>query len=189
MYPVPFDECYDAAVWVSRHAGEFGGDAGRLTLGGHSAGATMTASAVLRGQAEGTLSPRGQVLDYGNYDLLTPPEQKIHDPSTRLSPRRMKMSVSLLTEDDPEILASPYCSLLQAPDAMLRGLCDTAILSAGKCPFRRENERFADRLEQNGVKVVRRCFEESDHGFVISLNGEWREAQDWIVQILCEMQK
>lgn len=188
-YPVPYDDCYDAAVWACENAERFDAQRSKVTVGGHSAGASMAASCVIRGRETGEFLPCGQTLDYGNFDLGVPPEEKPLIPGGRLSPDRMRMSVSLLTEDDPDVLGSPYCSVLKAPDSMLEGLPETLIISAGKCPFRAEDAEYAERLEKCGVPVTQRCFMESDHGFVISLEGEWREAQDLTVRWLKERVK
>ena len=40
-FPLPLEQCYDALIWIIRHATEMAGDASRLTLGGDSAGGNM----------------------------------------------------------------------------------------------------------------------------------------------------
>jgi arylformamidase len=38
VFPAGLDDCADAVAWVLRHIGQHGGDAGRVFVGGHSAG-------------------------------------------------------------------------------------------------------------------------------------------------------
>ncbi|MFO0547416.1 MAG: alpha/beta hydrolase [Polyangiaceae bacterium] len=43
-YPAALEDCAAAYAWVAAHAGEFGGDIGRLVLAGESAGANLVAA-------------------------------------------------------------------------------------------------------------------------------------------------
>ncbi len=47
-YPDPLHDALDALSWVHAHVAEYGGDPGRLYVGGHSAGGHLAALAVLR---------------------------------------------------------------------------------------------------------------------------------------------
>ena len=66
-------QCRAAVAWVLRHIGEHGGDAGRVALGGHSAGAHLGAMCLQTAWAEDYGLPRdplaAAVLVSGLYDL------------------------------------------------------------------------------------------------------------------------
>ncbi len=47
-FPAPVEDCALALAWVFRHIARFGGDPGRIHIGGHSAGAQMTSLIALR---------------------------------------------------------------------------------------------------------------------------------------------
>lgn len=47
-YPGPLDDCFHALAWVHRNIAGYGGDPGRLHIGGHSAGGHLAALVALR---------------------------------------------------------------------------------------------------------------------------------------------
>lgn len=48
-FPAPLDDCLAALRWVRDHIADYGGDPGRIHVGGHSAGGHLYALAALRG--------------------------------------------------------------------------------------------------------------------------------------------
>lgn len=71
-FPAGSDDCEAAALWVSQHLSDFGGDA--LAIGGESAGAHLSALTVLRLRDKHGLTPfKAANLVFGVFDLsLTP---------------------------------------------------------------------------------------------------------------------
>lgn len=47
-FPAPLEDCLDALAWVHRNIAQHGGDPGRIFIGGHSAGAHLSALTTLR---------------------------------------------------------------------------------------------------------------------------------------------
>jgi acetyl esterase len=76
-YPAPWDDCEAAAVWLVKNAkSEFGTDV--LTIGGESAGATLTAATLLRMRdRHGYTGFRAANLAYGNFDSSMTPSQSL----------------------------------------------------------------------------------------------------------------
>ena len=76
-YPAGWDDCETAALWLVNNAkAEFG--SGVLTLGGESAGATLSAATVVRMRdRHGYTGFRGVNLFYGNYDSTMTPSQSL----------------------------------------------------------------------------------------------------------------
>ncbi len=76
-YPAAWDDCESAAVWLLQNAkSEFGSDA--LTIGGESAGATLTAATLLRMRdRHGYTGFRAANLAYGNFDTSMTPSQTL----------------------------------------------------------------------------------------------------------------
>lgn len=60
--PAPADDCWEALRWVAAHARELGGDARRIMVVGHSAGAGLAAGLALRARDHGGPVLRGQLL-------------------------------------------------------------------------------------------------------------------------------
>ncbi len=76
-YPAAWDDCESVAVWLTKNAkSEFGTDV--LSIGGESAGATLTAATLLRMRdRHGYTGFRGTVLSYGNFDSSMTPSQTL----------------------------------------------------------------------------------------------------------------
>jgi acetyl esterase len=76
-YPAAWDDCESAALWLVKNAkSEFGTDA--LTIGGESAGATLSASTLLRlRDRHGYTGFRAANLSYGNFDSSMTPSQRL----------------------------------------------------------------------------------------------------------------
>lgn len=184
MFPTPFHECYDVAKWVFANCESWGADENRVSMGGHSAGATLTATVALKANQTKEFKLACQVLDYGEYDMFTDPGEKPGVEGSRFPAQRIRDFTSLYTEDEPELLNSPFVSALKASDELMTGLPETLVITAGKCPFRFEGEEYAKRLISCGVQVTAKRFTESDHSFVIACQGEWEEAQELIIKML-----
>ena len=67
-FPTPFEDCLAAVRFARREAARFGGDPGRLALGGDSAGANL-AAAVAAALAGDSARPKAALLLYGVYDF------------------------------------------------------------------------------------------------------------------------
>jgi acetyl esterase/lipase len=76
-YPAAWDDCEAAALWLVKNAkSEFGTDV--LTIGGESAGATLTATTLLRMRdRHGYTGFRAANLSYGNFDSSMTPSQTL----------------------------------------------------------------------------------------------------------------
>jgi acetyl esterase len=76
-YPAAWDDCESVAVWLVKNAkSEFGTDV--LTIGGESAGATLSAATLLRMRdRHGYTGFRAANLAYGNFDSSMTPSQSL----------------------------------------------------------------------------------------------------------------
>lgn len=61
-YPGPLEDCYAGLVWAVGHAAELGFDAGRLVIGGKSAGGGLAAALALLARDRGGPRALGQLL-------------------------------------------------------------------------------------------------------------------------------
>ncbi len=76
-YPAAWDDCESAAVWLVKNSKtKFGTDV--LTIGGESAGATLSAATLLRMRdRHGYTGFRAANLSYGNFDSSMTPSQRL----------------------------------------------------------------------------------------------------------------
>jgi len=76
-YPAAWDDCESAALWLVKNSkSEFGTDV--LTIGGESAGATLTAATLVRMRdRHGYTGFRATNLSYGNFDSSMTPSQAL----------------------------------------------------------------------------------------------------------------
>jgi acetyl esterase/lipase len=120
-FPAGPDDCEAAALWVSDHLRDFGGD--RLAIGGESAGAHLAALTILRLRDKHGRAPfHAANLVFGVFDLgLTPSARAIGN--ERLVLRTLdilKFGEAFLPGLDAEQKRAPHLSPLYAD---LRGLC------------------------------------------------------------------
>lgn len=121
-FPAGPDDCEAAALWVTNHLSDFGGDA--LAIGGESAGAHLSALTILRLRDEHGKTPfRAANLVFGVYDCGMTPSARAFGNEERLVLRTLdieKFSEAFLPGMSLEQKRAPHISPLYAD---LRGLC------------------------------------------------------------------
>ena len=103
-YPVPHDDTVAAICWVRDNAAALGIDADRISVGGASAGANLTAGAVLKLRDRDGWLPRTLVFVYGVAHPVVPP------PSPALAAALAEL---------PPILAPPAGAAGRLPERQL----------------------------------------------------------------------
>ncbi len=179
-YPEGSVDVYETILHVLARPEEFRIDPKRFVLTGHSAGATLAMSALLRSidcaaasgahaAAEtafrpltGDISPLGLIMDYAPLDVATPGSEKeiIGD----LIPGELAELFNrcyCLKEQAEE----PYCSPFFATDDQLKQLPPTTFISCELDTLRKEDEELALRCARLGVEVTLKRFQGQQHGF------------------------
>jgi acetyl esterase len=162
-YPAPVTQAYDVTAWVAENGAAGGWDGSRLAVGGHSAGANLTAAVCRLARERGTFSPRLQILDSAPLDQLADPATKrslVAKPL--LTPQLMRIFTAAYVPD-PADLAHPLVSPGLADD--LAGLPPALVVTAENDRLREEGDAYAKALEAAGVPVTHRVFEGVDHYF------------------------
>jgi acetyl esterase/lipase len=113
-YPAAPDDCEAVALWLATHAKEqFGTDI--LTIGGESAGATLSAITLLRMRDHGFTGFSGANLLYGIFDLSMTPSQKLFGSDKRLVLRTIDLEKFIGAYVPPGVsLRDPDVSALYA---------------------------------------------------------------------------
>ena len=158
-YPAAHEDCYAATVW----AAELGADAGKLAVGGDSAGGNLAAVVSLRARDED-----GPAI---SFQLLVYP---VTDHSYETVSYSDNADGYLLTRDGMEWFwnhylgpdgdgSHPHASPLRADD--LSGLPPAHVITAEYDPLRDEGEAYAKRLQEAGVPVTQTRYAGQIHAF------------------------
>lgn len=164
-FPAALDDCYTATVWAAEHAAEFGGVAGRIAVGGDSAGGCLAAAVTLKARERRSPELVCQVLIYPDTDL-TESTSSWHEFATANAPiitREGKLAAVSMYVPEGVDIKHPLVSPLYAED--LRGM-PPALVITGECdPQRDEGEQYAARLKGDGVPITHTRYPGMIHGF------------------------
>ncbi|HVT98420.1 MAG TPA: alpha/beta hydrolase [Acidobacteriaceae bacterium] len=163
-FPAAPEDCYAAIKWVAEHAGDIQADAGRIAVGGESAGGNLAAAVSLMARDRQGPALCLQVMIYG--------ETAYYEPGTA-SYRTYAQGYNL-TRDDmiwfwdqylarKEDATHHYASPLYA--ASLSQLPPALIITAEYDPVRDEAEEYARRLQEAGVAVQLSRYQGMVHSF------------------------
>ena len=186
--PAAAEDVTAALHWIAGHAAELGVDAGRLAVGGDSAGGSLSAVAAIAAR-EMAVPLRSQILIYPSVDNRA---DKSPYPS-----RATNRDVPPLT---PDVLA--WFSRHYLPDPRLRedwrqspivfpdhgGLPPALVIVAERDQLRSEGLAYADVLEAAGVPVERLDVPGMIHGF-ITMSGVIGATDRTIAAIGAELKK
>jgi len=166
-FPAAPEDCYAAVQWVAENPNAVHGDPSRLVVGGDSAGGNLAAAV-----AQVARDHDGPDIAY--QVLIYPATNHAFDTASY----EENAEGYFLTRSDMEwfwdhYLAhefsgqNPYASPLQARS--LDELPPATVLTCGFDPLRDEGAAYATRLDDAGVSVTHRHYEEMIHGFASML--------------------
>ncbi|WP_149264195.1 alpha/beta hydrolase [Actinomadura sp. K4S16] len=161
-FPAGFEDCCAATAWAHEHAEEFGGDPGRVAVGGGSAGGALAAAVALRARDEGGPPLVFQMLLYPVLDdrMATPSIRTFTEPPLFNSGDVRHMWRHYLggRTDVPA-----YAAPARAGD--LSGLPRAYVLLPQLDPLRDEGFAYAHRLIVSGVPTELHHVPGACHGF------------------------
>jgi acetyl esterase len=163
-FPAAVDDCFAATRWVAAEASSLSVDAGRLAVGGDSAGGNLAAVMTLLARDAGGPAITFQLLIYPATD------QQMGFPSvdrngegyllTKQAMRYFRRHYLPHVDDWLDWRASPLLA------GSLAGLPHACVLTAGYDPLVDEGKAYADRLAREGVKTEYRDYPDMIHGFI-----------------------
>ncbi|QGW84492.1 alpha/beta hydrolase [Variovorax paradoxus] len=163
-FPAAVDDVLAATRWVQREAASLSLDAGRLAVGGDSAGGNLAAVAAIAARDAGDLPIAFQLLIYPATDMRRGhPSHQANGQGYLLTSDTMTYFHDHYIDDarhDLDWRASP---LLHAD---LSGLPPALVLTAGYDPLRDEGMAYAEALTAAGNRAAYVCFERQIHGFI-----------------------
>lgn len=183
-FPTAFHEAYEVCRWTFSKLKEWDADEKRVSMGGHSAGANLTAAVALKANQTKEFALCLQVLDYGAFDMATDPADKKESATNLIPAERGRMFTEAYTDGDLSLAKNPYCSPLLAPEEMLKGLPEALVVAAGQDNFRFEDMEYGVRMALSGNKVTIKCFTESKHGFIVHCTEEWEAGQKLVIDAI-----
>ena len=150
-FPAAVDDCYAALEWVAAHAGELGGDAKRLAVGGDSAGGNLSAVMCLLARDRGGPEIAFQLLVYPAVDMrFAHASVEENGEGYVLTKDHMSFFRGHYMPEDAD-LEDPRASPLLAESH--EGLPPALILTAEFDPLRDEGEAYGAALHAAGVPV------------------------------------
>jgi acetyl esterase len=163
-FPAAVDDAVAATRWIADNAARLGIDAGRLAVGGDSAGGNLAAVVSLDARDRGGPRLVFQVLVYPGTDMaLDRPSHLRHAEQLPLRRTTMQWFVKNYLRDAADVgdwRASPLraASLAKLPPAL--------IVTAGLDPLHDEGQAYAEALAAAGVAVTLQRFDGQIHGFL-----------------------
>jgi acetyl esterase len=162
--PASVDDAFAAFNWALDHAAELGADAGRVAVGGDSAGGNLAALVSLRARDEGVRLPKVQLLFYPVTDWGAQTRSRtLFGDGFFLTRADIQFGVEKFLVGGPVDATDPRVSPLLADD--LSGLPPALVLTAGFDPLRDEGRQYANALRAAGVTVDYREFGSLIHAF------------------------
>jgi acetyl esterase len=163
-FPAAVDDAIAATRCVGANAQSLGIDAGRLAVGGDSAGGNLAAVVALDARDRDGPPLVFQLLIYPATDMqMNRPSHARHTEQLPLRRPTMQWFVGHYLRD-PGDEADWRASPLRAPS--FRGLPPALVVTAGFDPLCDEGEAYARALSDAGVPVAHERFDDQIHGFL-----------------------
>jgi acetyl esterase len=162
-FPAGLDDCYAAVNWVSANAAALAYPAGRVAVGGDSAGGNLAAAVALMARERGGPGLALQLLIYPSISasLDWPSVREFSGYFVVTEDIRWFMNHYLRSPDDA---SNQYAFPMNAKD--LRGLPPALVIVAEMDPLRDQGEAYATRLRGAGVPTTLSRYDGVTHVFV-----------------------
>jgi acetyl esterase len=162
-FPAAVEDAYAATEWVADNAGEVGGDPDRLAVAGDSAGGNLAAAVSLAARDRDGPDIAHQGLVYPVVDHReTDYDSEAENASGYFLEREGMEWFDDRYVDSWVDRANPYLSPIAA--ASHSDLPPAAVVTCGFDPLRDEGLAYVDRLEEAGVPVMHRHYDDLIHG-------------------------
>jgi acetyl esterase len=188
-YPVPHDDVVAAVRWVRDEAVALGVDAGRISLGGASAGGNLATGAALKLRDEDGWVPAALLLAYTTFHAVVPPAGPSLAPLLDDVPRILRFLPEVrrgITENYLGGPASRADGYAMPGNAVLEGLPPVLLINSEYDDLRASAEVFAGQLAVAGVDVRQVMARGMLHGF-LNLHagiGPVAEALDLMAEVV-----
>ena len=159
-FPAGPNACLAVAKWVVAHAGEIGGDASRIAIGGDSAGGNL--SAIVSNHVPGIAY---QLLVYPGTDMtMSYPSVKENAEGYLLTKESLDWFMGHYLDEGIDV-TQPLLSPILTDDAVLATAPPAHVITAEFDPLRDEGEAYAEKLRSLGVAATNTRYDGQVHGF------------------------
>lgn len=179
IHPFPYQqiELSDCVLYFSDRANEYGLDKNKFIIGGHSAGAHISAGAAIRLKELGFVLAC-QMLIYPFTDFsMSIINNNSSIKNDKKSSRDLKSALEILKAICFKDIGPDHrwISPMSAEKQSLQGVAPAIIVVCGKDILRPHGIGYAKRLEEVGTKVVLKEYPEAEHGFLEVNRSEYKE--------------
>ncbi|MBN9589194.1 MAG: hypothetical protein BGN85_07155 [Alphaproteobacteria bacterium 64-11] len=152
VYPAAVDDALAATLWIEQEAAALGLDAGKLAVGGDSAGALLAAVVTQKVREKGGLKLAYQLLLFPNTQIGGETRSLKEFASGYFMERRLMEHFHALYLPPDASRDDPAVSPLRAED--FSGLPPAYVMLAGYDPLHDEGLAYAEKLRAAGVAVT-----------------------------------
>jgi len=161
--PAALDDCVAAIRWAAGNAGALNADGSRFAVGGDSAGANLTAAAMLRLRDEGGPRARLQLLLYGAFTFDNGLPSVIENGEGKILTRQSMEWFYGHYLAGGATTADPYIAPIKGD---LHGLPPARLIVGTLDPLRDDSQLFAKALEEAGVPATLSVYPDQPHVFL-----------------------
>ena len=172
-YPAAVEQLDALIAHLTECADVYKIDPTRFAIGGHSAGANLSAVMCLKAKTHDKYSFVCQVLDYPPLDLATSPYHK-PNPKGSIPPKIAEMFDACYFE--PGQGRDKYISPVYAEPEDITGLPPAMFILAGRDSLHDEGIRFYEMLKDAGVECELHDYPNSAHGFTLRDTADAHDA-------------
>ncbi len=183
-YPVPLEQCMDAVHYTLDRLKEWDADPKKVSMGGYSAGGSLTMSIMVVSAMRGEKLPICLLVNgYGPNDVrYDEAEAKAVPEYWKTQKYRNAGFGVLLSDDNYALIEEPQVDFMEASDEILAALPPVMILGAINDVFHFQNLEQGKKLAGLGVEVTMKVYPDTSHGFIPHFMKHWDEAGDLIVR-------
>jgi acetyl esterase/lipase len=161
-YPAAHEDSYAAYKWVVENAASINGNPNKIATAGESAGGNLAVAVALMAKERGVKLPVHilSVYPIADADVQSPS----YDKYANAKPLDRPLMEWFFNNYAPDWKSKEY-PLISLIDANLSGLPPTTIINAQIDPLESDGAELAQRMQSNGVMVMRKVYTGVTHEF------------------------
>lgn len=180
-FPKPLEDCYAATKWIADNAKRFNGDPQHLLVCGESAGGNLAAAVALMARDKHGPAIYAQLLIYPviSSQII----DKVYDecPEHYFMTKKVMRQFWNMYAGASGNLKNPYASLDCAEE--FKELPPALIITAEYDPLTYDIDMYAQRLQHEGIHVIKKVFPKLVHGFLYITLYDENQKLEWTQEI------